>query len=170
MREHGTLAFAFSIDYFVFPRDLFREIPPFAIGRPRWDNWMLYRARSLRVPLIDATQVMMAVHQNHDYAHHPQGKDGVSHGDEAVINEKLAGGLVHWFTLDDATYLLTPEKLRRKLDRAHFLESVKRLPALYPWPPVTWIERAVIASRPLRSRFGLTLGSLLHGGANSSER
>src|SRR6185312_11249297 len=34
VREHGTLAFAFSIDYFVFPRDLFREIPPFAIGRP----------------------------------------------------------------------------------------------------------------------------------------
>ena len=87
-----------------------------------------------------------------------------------VINEKLAGGLVHWFTLDDANYLLMPEKLRRKLDRAHFLRECEKLPALYPWPPVTWIERAVIASRPLRSRFGLTLGSLLHGGANNSER
>ena len=168
--EDGTLAFAYSIDFFAFPRAVLGEIPAFAIGRPRWDNWMLYRARSLRMPLIDVTPVVVAVHQNHDYAHHPQGKDGVSHGDEAVINEKLAGGSVHWFTLDDANYLLMPEKLRRKLDRAHFLRECEKLPALYPWPPVTWIERAVIASRPLRSRFGLTLGSLFHGGANSSER
>ena len=164
VREHGTLAFAYSIDFFVFPRGVLGEIPAFAIGRPRWDNWMLYRARSLRMPLIDATPVMVAVHQNHDYAHHPQGKDGVSHGDEAVINEKLAGGLVHWFTLDDANYLLTPEKLRRKRDRSHFLRDCERLPALYPWPPLTWIEKAVIASRPLRSRMGLTLGSLLNDG------
>src|ERR1051325_3314000 len=163
VKKDGKLAYAFSIDYFVFPRDLLGEIPPFAIGRPRWDNWMLYRARCLRMPLIDATPVMMAVHQNHDYAHHPQGKDGVSHGDEAVINEKLAGGLVHWFTLDDANYLLTPEKLRRKFDRAHFLRECEKLPALYPWPPLTWIEKAVITSRPFRSRFGLSLGSFLRG-------
>lgn len=163
VKKHGKLAFAYSIDFFVFPRGLLGEIPPFAIGRPRWDNWMLYRARSLRVPLIDATPVVMAVHQNHDYAHHPQGKDGVSHGDEKVINEKLAGGLIHWFTLDDATHLLTPQKLRLTLDRTHLLGHFQRLPALYPWLPIRLVEKAVIHSRPFRSRFGLTLGSLLQG-------
>src|SRR5689334_9849593 len=81
-KQFGILAGASSIDYFVFPRGSLGEIPPFAIGRPNWDNWMLYRARSLRAPLIDATPVVMAVHQNHNYAHHPQGKEGVSHGDE----------------------------------------------------------------------------------------
>ena len=61
VRENGTLALACSIDFFVFPRNFLGEIPPFAIGRPNWDNWMLYRARSLRAPLIDATPVTMVI-------------------------------------------------------------------------------------------------------------
>jgi hypothetical protein len=169
-KQFGILAGASSIDFFVFPRGSLGEIPPFAIGRPNWDNWMLYRARSLRAPMIDATPVVMAVHQNHDYAHHPQGKEGVSHGDEAVINQKLAGGVAHWFILDDATHLLTPEGLRLTWDRAHFTRHCQRIPALYPWLPLRLIEKAVITSRPFRSRFGLTLGALLHGGTNSAER
>ena len=50
---------------------------------------MLYRARSIPAALIDATPVMMAVHQNHDYSHHPQGKDSVWNGDEALTNHDL---------------------------------------------------------------------------------
>lgn len=161
VREHGILAYECSIDFFVFPRGVLGEIPPFAIGRPRWDNWMLYRARSLRMPLIDATPVVTVVHQNHDYAHHPQGKEGVSHGDEAIINEKLAGGLVHYFTLEDANYLLTPKKLHTKLNVVYLLKQCEKLSALYPSPPIKWVERVVIASRPVRSRLGLTLNSLV---------
>ena len=163
VKKHGRLAPAYFIDFFVFPRGLLGEIPPFAIGRPRWDNWMLYRARSLPVPLIDATPVVIAVHQNHDYAHHPQGKDGVSHGDEKVINEKLAGGLIHYFTLDDATHLLTPQKLRLTYDLDHLFRHCHTLPILYPWLPLRWLPKAISMSRPLRSRFGLTLGSLRQG-------
>ena len=170
VRENGTLALACSIDFFVFPRNFLGEIPPFAIGRPNWDNWTLYRARSLRAPLIDVTPVTMVVHQNHDYAHHPQGKQGVSHGDEARINEQLAGGVAHWFTLDDATHLLTPVELRLTFDRAHLLKHCSRIPALYPCLPLRLIEKAVIMSRPVRSRFGLTLGAFLHGGTNSPQR
>ena len=32
-------------DYFVFPRQLYTDIPDFAIGRAGWDNWMIYHAR-----------------------------------------------------------------------------------------------------------------------------
>jgi hypothetical protein len=161
VRKLGTLAFPWSIDFFVFPRGLFGEIPPFAIGRPRWDNWMLYRARSIPVPLIDATPVVMPVHQNHDYSHHPQGEDGVRGGDEALTNDKLAGGLLHWFTISDATHLLTPQKLRLAYDRDHLLRLCYTVPILYPWLPIRLVQKAVYMSRPLRSRFGLTLSSML---------
>jgi hypothetical protein len=159
-RTGGTLAGPSSIDFFAFPRGVFGEIPPFAIGRPRWDNWMLYRARSLRMPLIDATPVVMAVHQNHDYSHHPQGKDGTRHGDEALINEKLAGDKLQMFTITDASHLLMPNKLRRTYDRDHLLRHCETLPTLYPWRPLKWLARAASKSRNLRSRLGLTLNSM----------
>jgi len=163
VKKFAILAGVTSIDFFVFPRGLLGEMPPFAIGRPAWDNWMLYRARSLSVPLIDATLVVMAVHQNHGYAHHPQGREGLWKGDEQVINDKLAGGVEHTFSLLDATHLLTPHKLRLAYDLGHLLRHCKTLPMLYPWLPIRWLQKALFMSRPLRSRFGLTLSSLLRG-------
>ena len=98
VKKFATLAGAYSIDFFVFPRGLLGEIPPFAIGRPLWDNWMLYRARSLLVPLVDATPVVTAVHQNHDYSHLPpeqQERAGFFKGEEQLANIKLAGSTAH---------------------------------------------------------------------------
>ena len=39
-------------------------------------------------PVVDASSGIVAVHQNHDYRHHPQGKHGVWYGEEAepIIN------------------------------------------------------------------------------------
>lgn len=68
--RYGRLHAKCGIDYFVFPRKLYDYIPPFAIGSPGWDNWMLYKARSLKVPVIDATGVVTAIHQNHYRPHH----------------------------------------------------------------------------------------------------
>ena len=44
---------AFAIDYFVYPRGMFGEIPQFALGRWYWDQWLVYRARRLGGALID---------------------------------------------------------------------------------------------------------------------
>ena len=159
VRTRGELGGPSSIDLFAFTRGVMGEIPPFALGRPRWDNWMLYRARSLRLPLIDATPVVMAVHQNHDYSHHPQGWHGTRHGDEAVANEMLAGGA--YFTLIDATHLLTPRGLRRTFDRAHLLRRCETLPVLYPWGPLKWANKVVTLSHPIRSRLRLTVSSVI---------
>jgi hypothetical protein len=51
-------------DYFVFPAGLLGDIPPFAIGRTAWDNWLMYRTRQRRAALVDAT-IVTAVHQTH---------------------------------------------------------------------------------------------------------
>src|SRR5262249_32763043 len=66
-RDRGVLFHDYAIDYFVFPRDSKLTIQlPFAVGRLRWDNYFLFRCRQLGYPLIDATTVVTAVHQNHD--------------------------------------------------------------------------------------------------------
>ena len=57
------------IDYFMFTRGLFTELPPFAIGRPGYDPWLIWKAAELGAEVIDATDFVWAVHQRHDYSH-----------------------------------------------------------------------------------------------------
>jgi len=33
------LCYHFVIDYFVYPKGIMGDIPPFAVGRPGWDIW-----------------------------------------------------------------------------------------------------------------------------------
>lgn len=57
-------------DYFCYTSSSgFNSIPPLLVGRAAWDNWMMYRARELNIPLIDASDFITAVHQDHDYEH-----------------------------------------------------------------------------------------------------
>ena len=100
------------IDYFAFTRGLYgADMPPFVL-RVFWDNWLVWKALDAGKPVIDASRAVMAVHQNHDYSYHPQGKAGVWSGEEAGLNGQLAGGWRHLRTIADATELLAPEKLK----------------------------------------------------------
>ena len=106
------------IDYFVFTRGLYgADVPAFVIGRVHWDNWLLWKARDSNKPVVDASAAVMAVHQNHDYSYHPEGKDGVWHGQEAGGNYQLTGGWKHLRTIADATQVLTLEDLRSNTKR-----------------------------------------------------
>jgi hypothetical protein len=100
--REATLFSEFGIDIFIFPRGFWGELPPFAIGRPIYDNWLLWRARSLHAPVIDCTKAMTIVHQNHVYNQHPDGKQWVRHGPEIERNLELAGGRPHVFSLRHA--------------------------------------------------------------------
>ena len=61
-------------------------------GRPGWDNWLLWFARSSGAAVVDASSVVCAVHQNHDYGYHPDGEKGVWEGEEAQQNYQLLEG------------------------------------------------------------------------------
>lgn len=124
-QQHGKPGSQYYMDYFVFPKGLFKTMLPFAIGRPPFDNWLLWKARSLGASLVDASEVIMAVHQNHDYAHHPEGRIGVYEGPEAKRNRELMGGSHHFFTLEDATHRLTASGLRRNLSPKYFRRKWK---------------------------------------------
>lgn len=115
LKQRGKLHAHTGIDYLVFPKGLWDTIPAFAIGRPAWDNWMLYNAISRGIHVVDGTRMITAIHQNHDYAHHPQGEQGVWHGKEAQRNLALAGGIPYAYTLLDVPYVLKGKEVRRRI-------------------------------------------------------
>jgi hypothetical protein len=103
----ARLYLAHSSDYFVFARHSgLGELPPFAVGRPLWDNWLMYTARRRGVPLVDATRAVTALHQWHDYSHVPQAGGDPQHGPEFQQHSQLVQGWDHIYGLPDATHLL----------------------------------------------------------------
>lgn len=139
------------IDYFVFRKGLFyKQIPEFVIGRPGWDNWLLWFARRSGARLIDASALVRAVHQNHDYGYHPQGEKGVWEGEEAQENYALLEGHLRFCTLDNATHLLKPDGLHRN-HRAWYAQAKRNA---YDRLSPVWF-RFLDVTRPLRRRIGL---------------
>ncbi len=125
--EYGQLHPKTGIDYFVYSKGLYDNIPPFAIGRTAWDNWLIYRARTMKIPVIDATKAITVVHQNHDYSHHPMGKEGVWQGAEARQNRALAGGYNCIFNIHDANWSLSKNGVSRASPLKHFYQQSLRL-------------------------------------------
>ncbi|MEJ2014002.1 MAG: hypothetical protein P8X64_17470 [Anaerolineales bacterium] len=113
MQDGGELHPPMGSDYFVFPSDQFQTVPDFVLGRAGWDNWMIFHARRMRIPVVDATQAITVIHQEHDYAHLPGGAPHYRHP-ESELNVALAGGLETMFRLRDADWILSGEELRRK--------------------------------------------------------
>ena len=100
-------------DYFVYKRGTFEHMPPFALGRAGWDNWMIFAGRAGKIPVVDATQSVTAIHQDHDYAHLP---DGQPHYrlPESEENVRLSGGQETIFSLTDADWTYSSGIFRRK--------------------------------------------------------
>ena len=68
LQQEGKLHKSKGSDYFIFPRDAFPHFPKFAIGRAGWDNWTIYHARKEGWMVIDATEAITVIHQQHDYS------------------------------------------------------------------------------------------------------
>jgi hypothetical protein len=147
------------IDYFAFSRGLYHHrIPPFVIGRIAWDNWLVWCALDLSTPVVDASQVIRAIHQNHDYGYHPHGRPGVWEDEQARRNLRLAGGANYLRSIWDATEILRPDGLRYNSKR-HWV-SVERIavPAgqfvFYKiWLPIWHLSLGI--TRPVRTLLGL---------------
>ncbi len=112
VQAEGKLHKATGSDYFIFPRECFADMPAFAIGRAGWDNWMIFSGRTRGWPVIDATEDIQIVHQNHDYSHLPGGQPHYRHP-ETFENIRLAGGIRAIFELPDASHRLVGGKLAR---------------------------------------------------------
>jgi hypothetical protein len=139
------------IDYFVFSKGLYHhKIPEFVIGRPGWDNWLIWFALSARVPVVDLSKDVCAVHQNHDYSYHPDGESGVWQGEEAQENYRLLENGRKFRTLESAIYALQSGQLRRNYTRWLVLPTRY----LRSWLYTIWFSFLKL-TRPIRHRLGL---------------
>ena len=149
-RTRGRLRGEDAIDYFVFSPGLFDPVPPLLVGRAGVDNWLVFRARSRWAPVIDATKTVLAIHQTHDYAHHPEGRHGVYQGDEAQTNVAIAGGYDRLFWISDRTHVMTERGPAVDLTRVQLRRHWDRLPVLVP-PP---LRPAVVAAQRVQRAVG----------------
>jgi hypothetical protein len=127
--SEGKLHGFAGMDYFIFPRDLELNLPDFVAGRPGYDSWIIYQARCLKIPVIDATEMIKIIHQNHDY-NHRKGGEKVLKEKEGNWNIKLAGGFSKMLTLREADWILTPRGLKKPEIKRIIM---KQLSLFYPW-------------------------------------
>jgi hypothetical protein len=148
--SRGRQATNMFIDYFAFPRGMMVDVPPFAIGRPGYDNWLLWRTRQRNIPLVDASDAAPVVHQNHDHSHVKAGADalggidGYIRGQDTMRNAELAGDWSRHFTTDHATHVVSAGAVRLALEKRYVrarAETLKR--------------RVINLTRPLRRRLGI---------------
>ncbi len=149
-RGHGVQQPGWSIDYFAFPRRLYAEMPGLVVGRVWWDHWLVWKARQERAAVVDVSNVVTAIHQNHNYGYHPEGAKGVWNDELARENYDLAGGRRHLLTIDDATHILGADGERSNAGR--FWAPYWR--ALRPKFVPAWFTLLNV-TRPLRKRLGL---------------
>ncbi len=142
IRQSSTLHDVYAIDYFVFSRGGFGTLPPFAVGRAGWDNWMIYRARCLGIPVIDATPSVVIAHQNHDYSHLEGGQTAAYQGIEALQNKRLAGE-ESYFNIRDATHRLTALGPELNLEKACLWQRLNRQTILSRFKGKTLVQHAL---------------------------
>jgi len=159
VHKRGQLHRPAGSDFFLFPKSCYTDVPDFTIGRAGWDNWMIYKARQEKWPVIDCTPSVMIVHQNHDYRHLPGGKSHYTHP-ETDENIRLAGGpAAVRYTILDATHRLKDGKLTRPIPSwGRFWRGVELfLRKMFFFLPESTLEKVVRPKRwvkMFRKRFG----------------
>ncbi len=87
--EKAYLEDASGMDYFIFPRGLWKDLPSLVIGRGGYDAALLAFCLRRKIPLINATLALQALHQFHDYSHVIGGKNTVFNGVDVHENIRV---------------------------------------------------------------------------------
>jgi hypothetical protein len=126
-------------DYFIFPKIFKHGLKPFSIGVVGWDSWLLYNTKLNKVPIIDATESVFIIHQNHDYSHSVDAneKKGRIEGPDIKKNFKMAGSFTNMLTMREADWILTKRGLKRN-------KSIFSKLALFkPWRLLLALKRKI---------------------------
>lgn len=111
-------------DYFIFRRGLWADLPEVAIGRGGYDNVLIAYCLKRRIPVIDATFSIPAVHQFHEYGHLDGGSRQVFSGPEALRNLQQIDRCA-LTSLADSTWQLREHRLHRAMARGDWLKAIE---------------------------------------------
>ena len=134
-----------GIDFFTFRRGFYKEIPPLAIGRAWFDQWLIKAALERHAAVIDTSKLVPIVHQNHDYGHLAGGREFAYKGIEAQRNLALCGA-EHAYTLLDCSHELEPDGRLRRIRGRRLRFKAKQL----LWQ--TFVQRTMGIRNMLRLR------------------
>lgn len=136
VKKEGKMHGPSALDYVVFSKNTDLNMPPFAMNRGGWDNWIVGRFKSLGAPVVDGTGVITSIHQNHPmriiknlWRSDPQARKEL----------RLAGGFSSFLTLREADYILTAKGLmrapypRRLLSQLAYFKIWRNALALKRW-------------------------------------
>ena len=126
-KKHGVS----GIDYFVFRKGMYKNLPDFVVGRWAWDNWLIWKARRNMLPVIDGTEVIRVIHQNHSYKfHNIRSIQDSKSGDEFKNNVKLSRNKL--LNILDSTHIIFGGKIFRKNKKDEKIRYLHRLPNIFP--------------------------------------
>jgi len=158
---------AYWIDFFLFSKGLYADMPPLLVGHCYWDNWMIWKALSSRVPVLDASRFLVPVHQNHGYNAKFGRIKGVPTDALSMENLVLIGGRKHIRVIKSSTHTITSDgriglHLSRYTNEYTLPNRKLWQPFLYKlWQPFlykVWLPAwhfVLCVTRPVRSALGL---------------
>ena len=101
------------------------------IGRPGYDNWLIWRARRSRIPVIDATKELTAVHQNHDYNFHNLNADPkIVLEPDGILNRKIHKDRT--LNLLDTNYQISDGEINKNNSKEFIIRNLHSLPIIFP--------------------------------------
>ena len=111
IQENGTrrLHRPSGMDYFVFRRGMFHDLPRTLMGRAYCDNALVSHCLGQNIPVIDASFALRVEHQFHDYGHIAGGRKSVWCGEDALANKRNNSLREFGPNVLDATHTLLPD-------------------------------------------------------------
>ncbi|MAL65480.1 MAG: hypothetical protein CMF94_05200 [Candidatus Marinimicrobia bacterium] len=125
-----------AIDYFIFRKNSLKKIPDFVVGRPGYDNWLVWYARRKFMSVVDISNDVLAVHQNHHFNFHnlknnPKifDRDKIPIEEDGLINLDLHGDRV--LNLLDANYFIEDGMILKKRTKYYKYRNLGKLPIIF---------------------------------------
>lgn len=129
-RRFGSSSWPYGTDYFFHPARYRIGFPNFTVGRPYWDNWLVFHGLSRGWTTVDLTQSFEPLHPNHDYNHVRDSTGHKWNGPEGDRNARILFKQSHGvnFNLGDLNLdLVNGEIIKRHSAIGNWLASGSRL-------------------------------------------
>ena len=126
-----------AIDYFVFRKNSLKKIPDFVVGRPGYDNWLIWYARRNFIPVVDISEEIIVIHQSHHYNFHnlknnPKifDRNKIPIEEDGKKNMELHGDKV--LNLLDADFSIVNGRIEKKTSKDYVYRNLGKLSIIFP--------------------------------------